>query len=154
MLHRHTLGEVPAKPHTAFLDASGQMLMEVCVTREGFDGPFSILYYRTPPTNETRAEPLELPGFCPVQQVDNGILQRRHLRTQDAAPAGDFLTGRRTLCVNDTVHVSIGKPAAPADRFFSNGDGDELFFVKSGGGVLESIYGVLPFREHDYLLIP
>ncbi len=154
MLHRHTLGSVPAKPHTAFFDDTGRMLMEVCITREGFDGPFSILYYKTPPTNESRAEPLALPGFCPFKLVDTGALERRHVRTQDATAEGDFLTGRKTLLVNDTVHVSICKPAAPADRFFSNGDGDELFFVKSGTGVLESIYGMLPFREHDYLLIP
>ena len=38
-------------------------------------------------------------------------------------------------------------------RFFSNGDGDELFFVKAGSGRLESVYGVLPFRVHDYVLM-
>jgi homogentisate 1,2-dioxygenase len=149
-----TLGSIPPKPHIAFRDDAGKLLMEVCITREGFDGPYSILYYQTPPTNEHRTEPLELPGFCPFKTVDSTALHRQHVRTQDLPPGGNFLTGRKTLMVNDTVHVGACKPSKPADRFFSNGDGDELYFVKSGSGMVESIYGTLTFREHDYILIP
>ena len=67
MIHRHTLGKLPPKPHTAFYDEDGTLLMEQCVTRDGFDGPFSILYYRSPPTDETGVEAMTLPGFCPVE---------------------------------------------------------------------------------------
>lgn len=154
MLHRHTLGRIPPKPHTAFYDEDGKLLMEQCITREGFNGPFSILYFRTPPTDEFAAEDLALPGFSPVETVTGQSLVRRHIRPQRFKPCGDFLTGRRTLFVNDDVHIGISKPTDMAQRFFSNGDGDELYFVTMGGGYVESIFGVLPFRQHDYLLIP
>ena len=52
MIHRMTLGKIPAKPHTTFFDENGKLLMEQMVTREGFNGPFTILYYRIPPTDE------------------------------------------------------------------------------------------------------
>jgi len=76
------------------------------------------------------------------------------VRSQDLVPGGNFLTSRKTLLVCDTVHVGICKPNEPADRFFSNGDGDELYFVTEGSGYVESLYGILPFRKHDYVLIP
>jgi len=129
-------------------------MMEVCVTREGFDGPFSILYYRTPPTDEFAVEKLAIPGFCPAQYADEQPLHRRHLRTQAIQPQGDFITGRNTLLANTDVQIGIVKPTKKPDRFFSNGDGDELYFFKTGAGYVESIYGLLPFREHDYVLIP
>ncbi len=154
MLHRHTLGLIPPKPHTVLRDDDGRLLMEQCITRNGFNGPFSILYYRTPPTNESAVEELSLPGFCPFETVDGHALKRRHVLSQNVERCGDFLTGRRTLFVNDDLHIGVIKPSEPANRFFSNGDGDELYFVTSGSGFIESIYGVLPFREHDYLLIP
>ncbi|MCH8967207.1 MAG: homogentisate 1,2-dioxygenase [Planctomycetes bacterium] len=154
MLHRHTLGRIPPKPHTAFYDEDGKLLMEQCVTREGFDGPFSILYFRTPPTDEFAAEGLTLEGFCPVELMAEQSLHRRHVRSQELEPGGDFLTGRRTLFVNDDLHIGFAKPTEPAQRFFSNGDGDELYFVTSGAGYVESVFGLLPFRRHDYLLIP
>jgi homogentisate 1,2-dioxygenase len=154
MLHRHTLGRIPPKPHTAFYDEEGKLLMEQCVTREGFNGPFSILYFRTPPTDEFATNDFTLSGFCGVETIVEQSLHRRHVRSQDLEPGGDFLTGRRTLFVNDDLHIGVVKPTEPAGRFFSNGDGDELYFVTSGGGRIESVYGILQFRQHDYLLIP
>ncbi len=153
MIHRHCLGKFPAKPHTTFYE-DGKLLMEQMVTREGFNGPFSILYYRIPPTDEFEVASLKLPGFCPFDLVKEQPLHRRHVKTQDMKPAGNFLTGRRTLMVNRTLQMGVCKPCEPATEFFSNGDGDECWFVTEGSGRLESVYGVLPFRKHDYLLVP
>jgi homogentisate 1,2-dioxygenase len=154
MIHRHTLGRVPAKPHTAFHDGDGTLLMEHLATREGFHGPFSILYYRTPPTYAKGVEPINLSGFCPFELLADQPVRRRHIRTQNVPAGGDFLTARRTLLVNDSLQIGVSKPTVATRRFFANGDGDELYFVTAGKGVLESDYGVLPFREHDYLLVP
>jgi homogentisate 1,2-dioxygenase len=154
MLHRHTLGKVPAKPHTAFYDDNDKLLMEVCITREGFSGAYSILYYRRPPTDEASVQPFDVPGFCPFSLAEDGGLRRRHVVSAKMPPGGDFLTGRRTLLVNDDLHAGLCKPVEPPGHFFASGDGDELFFVNQGSGFLESVYGVLPFRQHDYLLIP
>ncbi len=154
MIHRMTLGRIPPKPHTVFRDEDGKLLMEQMVTREGFEGPYSILYYRTPPTDEFEVESLKIPGFVPFELVTEQPLHRRHIKSQDLPPGGDFLTGRKTLLVNADVHISLVKPTQAPKRFFSNGDGDELYFIKAGSGRLESVYGVQTFREHDYILIP
>ncbi|MBK9119332.1 MAG: homogentisate 1,2-dioxygenase [Phycisphaerales bacterium] len=153
MIHRYALGQFPAKPHTAMYE-NRKLLMEQMVTREGFHGPFSILYFRRSPTDEISVDPLELPGFCPVRTLPDQPLRRRHILSQELLPVGDFLTGRRTLLVNSCLQIGVCKPAGVTPRFFSNGDGDECWFVKDGAGTLESVYGVLPFRPHDYLLIP
>ncbi|MEW6250656.1 MAG: hypothetical protein AB1716_08400, partial [Planctomycetota bacterium] len=153
MLHRHALGQFPAKPHTTLYE-DGRLLLEQMITREGFNGPFTILYYRQPPTDEVEVSAFSAPGFCPVELAPDEPLQRRHIRTQDLEPGGDFLTGRRTLLVADALDLAVCKPRASTRRFFSNGDGDELYFVTEGSGRVESVYGVLPFRRHDYVLIP
>ncbi|MCH8806758.1 MAG: homogentisate 1,2-dioxygenase, partial [Planctomycetes bacterium] len=71
MLHRHTIGRIPPKPHIEFRDEDGTLLMEQCVTREGFNGPFTILYFRTPPTDEFAVRGMALPGFCPFELIDD-----------------------------------------------------------------------------------
>src|SRR5262245_19697840 len=117
MIHWHRLGKIQAKPHTTFY-RDGKMLMEQMVTREGFHGPFSILYYRIPPTDEFEVEPLKLPGFCPFELVKEQPLHRRHIRSQDLKPAGDFLTGRKTVLVNRSLQVGLVKPCEPARQYF------------------------------------
>ena len=76
MIHRHALGKLPPKPHTAFYE-DGKLLMEQCHTREGFEGPYSILYYRIPPTDERAVEKLAIPGFCPFEPMAEQTLHRR-----------------------------------------------------------------------------
>jgi homogentisate 1,2-dioxygenase len=40
------------------------------------------------------------------------------------------------------------------DFFYRNGEGDEVVFVHEGSGTLETIFGDLPYREGDYVVIP
>ena len=58
------------------------------------------------------------------------------------------------LQYNGDVEIGICIPEAEADYFFRDGEGDEVVFVHEGGGVLETIFGTLPFRKHDYVVIP
>lgn len=153
MIHRHQLGKVPPKPHSTFYE-NGKLLMEHCHTREGFEGPFSILYYRIPPTDENAVEKLAIPGFCPFERLAEQPLHRRHIKTFDLKLRGDFLDARRTLMFNSDVQIGMVKPTEASTRFLANGDGDELFFVFKGSGRFETLFGVLPFREHDYVHIP
>lgn len=154
MIHRHTLGLIPAKPHTTLYSSSGKLLMEYCATRQGFDGIFSILYYENSPTDEFKAEQLKLPAFCPPRIAKDQSLKRRALGTDKISAAGNYYSGRKTLFCSDNLQVAVCKPCEESTNFFSNGDGDELYFVYEGEGVLESPYGLLPFKKHDYLLIP
>jgi len=147
------LGKIPPKPHVTFYE-DGKLLMEQCHTREGFEGSYSILYFKTPPTDENAVERLAIPGFCPFEPLNEQLLYRRHIKTQNIAVKGDFLDARRVLVFNSDVNISMVKPTEKSTRFFSNGDGEDLYFVYKGTGRFETQFGVLPFRERDYVLIP
>ena len=45
MLERRVAGSVAKKHHVA-LREGGELRYEECLTREGFDGPYTILYHR------------------------------------------------------------------------------------------------------------
>ncbi|MCG8409327.1 MAG: homogentisate 1,2-dioxygenase [Phycisphaerales bacterium] len=153
MIHYMRMGKLPPKPHIAFYD-DGKLLMEQCHTREGFEGPYSTLYFKTPPTDENAVEKMGIPGFCPFEPLAEQPLYRRHIRTQDLKLQGDFLDARRVLLFNADVQMSMVKPTETSERFFSNGDGEELYFVYQGSGRFETMFGILPFRERDYVIIP
>ena len=119
MIDRMQLGEVPAKPHTAFRSSSGALRYEECLTRRGFDGEFSILYHEGPPMTdspdrsrgarpvrpagpESRRAPAAPPPPPPrregARRVHARPLQRRRdgLLVQTPARGGDASTGFRT----------------------------------------------------------
>jgi homogentisate 1,2-dioxygenase len=62
--------------------------------------------------------------------------------------------GRRLLQYNADVEISLCVPEQEAEYFFRNGEGDEVVFVHEGGGVLETIFGEVPFARWDYVVIP
>ena len=45
-------------------------------------------------------------------------------------------------------------PEREADYFYRDGEGDEVIFVHEGSGVVETVFGTLPYRKHDYVVIP
>ena len=55
MLERRAFGELPAKPHTVLRGSAHAMRYEECITRAGFDGPYSIVYHERRPHE---AEPM------------------------------------------------------------------------------------------------
>ncbi len=144
-------GEIPEKPHTVFRPFGGQLAHEECLTRRGFDGEFSILYHLNPPAADvdlSPAEPGPLERKIPV--LEDGISLKRRLFLGDKAPSG-----YTPVLFNSDVTVSFFRiPPLPAARGFANGDGDDLFFVFSGSGRVETPFGDLPLRPLDYLLIP
>src|SRR5262249_40876561 len=82
-------------------------------------------------------------------------LTKRHYRSQDLGPKrGPPVDARVPLLFNEDVTLSIMQPDAADPVFFSNGDADELFFVREGGGTLRSALGDLRFEKEDYLAIP
>ena len=69
-------------------------------------------------------------------------------------PGGDPLGGRRLLMFNGDLEVSVCKPVEALDGFYRNGEGDEVIYVHRGGGVLRTVFGRVPFREKDYVVVP
>jgi homogentisate 1,2-dioxygenase len=55
---------------------------------------------------------------------------------------------------NGDLEVSVCKPAEALDGFYRNGQGDEVIYVHRGSGVLRTLFGRVPFRERDYVVIP
>jgi homogentisate 1,2-dioxygenase len=155
MLDRMTVGTVPDKPHTALRDAAGKLRHEECLTRDGFDGPFTILYHQERPHTAAVVEVSH--GWEVPQPPDEEgrPLARRHYRTQDLQPRGGApVDARVPLLFNDDVVLSIICPDAPDPVYFANGDGDELFFVHEGGGTLRTLLGDVAFAKHDYVFVP
>ncbi len=156
MIDYRAQGLLPEKPHTVHRGPGGELFYEECFTRDGFDGPFSILYHRNPPQfhgDGTLVAPL-FPGRVEAQDTSATPLRRRHVDTARATDGGTPTTGRVPLLFNGDLTVGVVRPTAADDFLFANGDGDDLFYVQAGGGTLVSPYGRLDFGPRDYVLVP
>jgi homogentisate 1,2-dioxygenase len=144
------LGQLPRKRHAQFRD-DGRLLVEEVMGYEGFSGNESILYHLGSPCRIAEVgelRPLARDEWTPPAHVHRLC----DLRTVE--PGGDPLSARRLLMFNAELEVSVAKPIATLDGFYRNGEGDEVIYVHRGGGVLRTLFGRVPFRERDYLLIP
>ena len=143
-------GEVPRKRHIVFRE-NGRLLTEEVMGLEGFTGNESILYHLESPCRVK-----ELGAFTPIVR-DEWIPEthaHRLQNTYDVPPSGDEISGRRTLMWNDDVEISFCRPEGTMDYFFRNGEGDEVVFVHEGKGTLETIFGDVPYKDGDYIVIP
>ncbi len=62
MLQRLAHGKLPEKHHTALRDEEGRLLYEECLTRDGFEGPYTLMYHRARARRRfIRAAPWMLP---------------------------------------------------------------------------------------------
>ena len=144
------LGRLPRKRHVQFRE-NGTLLTEEVLGLEGFSGNESILYHLQSPCRVQ-----EVAAFEPIEReewVPDGHAHR-HFRTHDVEPGGDPIAGRRLLMWNDDVEIALARPTEAMDFFYRNGEGDEVIFVHEGSGTLETIFGDLPYREGDYVVVP
>jgi homogentisate 1,2-dioxygenase len=155
MLDRMVAGIVPDKPHTALRDEAGRLRHEECLTRDGFDGPFTILYHADRPHI---AAPVGAVHGWEIPEHDDAEprpLARRHYRSQELPRrGGPPVDARVPLLFNDDVVISIVHPDEADPVYFANGDGDDLYFVREGGGLLRSPLGDVSFQANDYLFVP
>src|ERR1041385_523508 len=98
MLDRIVCGDVPPKHHIAHRGPDGALRYEECVTRTGFDGPYSILYHLRRPHAVT-ASPgnaaLALRADPPTSSTTP--LARRHFRTRNMPRSGAPAESRTPL---------------------------------------------------------
>jgi homogentisate 1,2-dioxygenase len=155
MIDRMSCGLMPAKPHTVLRDADGNLLHEEMLTRGGFSGAFSYLYHRYPTTAAVEVT-VSTRGHAIAKAAPEGSLplKRRLYDTRKLAPAGMPFECRVPLLFNKDVTVYFACPSESDDVYFSNGDGDELWFVEEGSARLESSCGWLPVETGDYVWIP
>lgn len=105
--------------------------------REGFFGPAAHLFHKNPPTGW-----VDIQGECRPQAFDLNKL----------APSGDFAIQR--LFFNRSVIISMVHSQGIDPLYSRNADGDELYFIHEGSGVLESDFGQLSYAAGDYVYIP
>lgn len=157
MAHYRRSGFIPPKRHTQHRAPDGSLYREELMGEEGFSSDSSLLYHRGVPSAITEARPWTLPDDS---TVPNEPLLPRHLKLHDlfgADPAElgsrDLVTGRRLVLGNADVRIAyvVGSAVSPLYR---NATGDEIVFIEAGGGVLETVFGPLPFGAGDYLVIP
>jgi len=143
-------GEVPAKRHVQ-VRRDGRLLVEEVLGFEGFSGNESILYHLHSPCRIKAVG-----AFVPLVR-DEWVPPTHVHRLTDTAPiepGGDWLTGRRLLQFSADIEVSLCKPTDERTTFYRNGEGDEILFVHRGTGTVQTIFGDVPYRPHDYVVIP
>lgn len=153
MLDRVVRGEVAAKPHTALRGPGGELRYEECFTRDGFDGPFTILYHLGRPHLQRSA--IVPHGWITPTEGDGRALAKRHYRSgglagKGGAPVDAFVP----MLHSPELVCGVAFPDAADPVYVSNGDGDLLIYVHAGGGTVVSALGDLAFTAGDYVCVP
>ncbi len=150
------LGKVPPKRHTTFYKEDGKSLYrEELFSTKGFSGIYSNKYHiYMPPQVESIGELTSrfLKDSSEVWQ--NAPLQYYHFFTDKKQSGGNFLTSRNDFLKNDHITISTAHPNEDTDIFFRNSFAHEVIFVHHGSGDFISEYGILPFEQWDYIVVP
>src|SRR5687768_10820757 len=149
------LGSVPRKRHIAHKHDPGYrnegIYYEEVVTTSGFSRAYSICYHLRPPTRVRKVEPA---GTVALETAPETALRHHHLKSGKLPAAGDPVSGRVPFLANADVVLSRCRPAEAQAELFRNATADEVVFVHRGRGVLHSMFGLLPFKPYDYVVIP
>lgn len=146
-----TMGKLPRKRHTIFRKEDGSLYREQVMGTKGFSGIQSILYHHNPPTRLSKAE---LIGDCRPEYEEQGALCHRHFLSHQFTVTGDAVSGRQYVLGNEDVVIGVIQPTKEMDYFYRNSDGDEVLFVHSGSGKVETIFGTLSYHPGDYIVLP
>jgi homogentisate 1,2-dioxygenase len=153
MAYYQRRGSVPPKRHTQHRRADGGLFYEELMGEEGFSSDSSLLYHREIPSALVDARSWELPDQA---TTPNEPLLPRHLKLHELfaeGPAADVVTGRRLVLGNDDVRICYAV-AAGASPLYRNATGDECVYLESGTATVETVFGSLPARQGDYVLLP
>src|ERR1043165_5733861 len=155
MPHYKQLGSIPKKRHTAHRREGGHkgegIYYEEVVTVGGFGRAYSIVYHLRPPTRVAKIEPA---GRVAIELAPRGALRHHHLKSNAIPKAGDAVTGRVPILMNDDLILSRCRPASAQAELFRNAGADEIVFIHHGKGTLHTMFGPLPFRDYDFVVIP
>jgi len=144
-------GTLPPKRHIQFRRPDGGLYAEELFSTKGFESAYSLLYHLRPPTATLEVRTWQRPD---ARFEANQPPRNRHWLTRRSEARGDAVDARVPILGNEEITISIVDAVRPMDYFYRNAGGDELLFVHEGSGVLESAFGELSYRAHDYLLIP
>jgi homogentisate 1,2-dioxygenase len=131
---------------------------------EGFSSDSSLLYHSGVPSAIVDSQVWELPD---LSTTPNHPLKPRHLKLHDLTfpvveeraptsletPGADAVQHRRLVLGNGDVRISY-VVATAASPLYRNAIGDECVYVEAGAGTVETVCGVLSYRQGDYVVIP
>jgi len=152
-----SVGSVPPKRHTQHRDPEGRLYFEELMGEEGFSSDSSLLYHRGVPSGIVDSQVWELPD---QSRTPNHPLKPRHLRLHSLFPEpgeGEGacpVEGRRLVLGNNDVRINYVVTGTDPSPYHRNAIGDECVYVEAGSGVVETVFGVVPYRTQDYVLIP
>ena len=152
MSRYHKLGKIPAKRHVTFKKEDGSLYFEQLISSEGFAHDYSITYHMQRPTRV-----LEIAASIDVspQYIDNDLLVNRSFEGFNISSKDDFLDSRKVVLANADVRISLAAPRkSMTDYFYKNSQAGELIFIHEGSGTLRTMYGNIPFKYGDHLIIP
>ena len=152
MAFYRSVGAVPRTRHTAFRDDEGRLRHEELMGEEGFSSDSSLLYHVGVPSAIVDSQVWELPDLA---TTPNHPLKPRHLKLHDVKSAGDAnpVEHRRLVLGNGDVRISY-VVATETSPLYRNAIGDECVYVEAGAGTVETVFGVLSYRQGDYVVIP
>ena len=146
----HTLGSMPRKRHTVFRRPDGGLYAEELMGHEGFVGTSSLLYHPHPPTTVKSAQRLREV----VWEADDATsLRHRHFLTARVKRGGSPTLDRLPILFNADIAMLYVEPDEVDAHFYRNSQADEVVYVVEGSGVLESVFGDLPYRPGDYVIV-
>jgi homogentisate 1,2-dioxygenase len=147
------VGEVARKHHVQLRGPGDELRYEECFTRDGFEGPYTILYHlRRPHTHRIASTDHGWPAPTPAP---TRALAKRHYKTTElTTKAGAQLDTRIALLYNDDVIAGVAFPSMPDPVYVVDADADELVYVHKGGGMVRSILGDVSFAQGDYVFVP
>jgi quercetin dioxygenase-like cupin family protein len=145
-----TMGSIPRKRHIAFRKPDGGIYAEELMGHEGFTGTSSLLYHVHPPTTVKSVRRVKELKF---EADPDQTLRHRHFRTSQVKKGGSPTLDRTPLLFNQDIAMLYVEPDENDAHFYRNAQADELVYVAKGKGVLETVFGDLPYGEGDYLVI-
>jgi len=148
----YSLGNIPPKRHTTFKKPTGGLYQEELFGTAGFVGMSSLIYHLHPPT--VVSEIKKLKNVSPKIAIEKNM-KALSFKGFSLKPETDYLDSRKTLFVNNDLHIGLAAPKEfSSNYFYKNGDADEMLFVHIGSGTLKTMYGSINFKYGDYLIIP
>ena len=156
MLDRVANGELPRKHHVQLVGEGGALRYEECFTRDGFDGPYSILYHLERP-HLHRPAPVGHGWVMPAAsdaEDEARPLAKRHYRSGGVARGGAPVDAFVPLLHSPDLVAGVAFPDRPDPVYVVDSDGDLLIYVLEGGGVLRTAFGDLRFNAGDYVAVP
>jgi homogentisate 1,2-dioxygenase len=146
----HQLGSVPRKRHIVFRRPDGGLYAEELMGHEGFVGTSSLLYHTHPPTTVLSARKLR---DIVLEADTDTSLRHRHFLTARGPAGGSVTLDRMPLLFNSDIVMQYVEPDQLDAHFYRNSQADEVVYVVEGTGVLESVFGELPYKSGDYVVI-